>query len=74
MRIDVNLEIYRKVDITSAKLQEQISELEKNIDDYCLEFVKTQEDLQLVSFFHSILNECYKDLEDLTTIKSVLYN
>ena len=74
MKTDVNLDIYRNTDIISEKLSQQIAELEQEIDAYCSEFVKTQEDLQLVSLFQSMLNDLYLDLEDLQQIRAVLYN
>jgi hypothetical protein len=74
MKTDVNLETYRNIDYISSELQRNISEIEKEIDEYCANFVKTQEDLQMVSLFTSILNDLYLDLEDLQRIKSALYN
>ena len=74
MKTDVNLEMYRNVDAITMELQRQITEIEQSIDEFCSEFVKSQEDLQLVSLFQSMLTDLYSDLEQLEKIRSVLYN
>jgi len=74
MKTDVNLEMYRNVDAITSELQRQIIEIEQSIDEFCAEFVKSQEDLQLVSLFQSMLTDLYSDLEQMEKIRSVLYN
>jgi hypothetical protein len=74
MKTDINLEMYRNIDTVSTKLRSQIAQLEQQIDDFCSEFVQTQEDLQLVSLFTSMLNDLYLDLEQIDDVRGVLYN
>lgn len=74
MKTDVNLDMYRNADIISAELKIAIDALEQDVDDFCSNFVKTQEDLQLVSLFQSMLNDLYNDLENINNIRGILYN
>jgi hypothetical protein len=74
MKTDVNLEMYQNIDIISAKLRSQIAQLEQEIDEFCSGFVKTQEDLQMVSLFTSMLNDLYLDLEQIDDVRGALYN
>lgn len=74
MKLSTNLEMYRNIDAVSTQMRIQIAQLEQQVDEFCSEFVKTQEDLQLVSFFTSMLNDLYSDLEQLDNVRSVLYN
>lgn len=74
MKTDVNLEMYRNVDAITLELQRQITEIEQSIDEFCSDFVKSQEDLQIVSLFQSMLTDLYSDLEQLENIRGILYN
>lgn len=74
MKTDVNLVAYKDLDPTANELKRQIEEMERSIDEYCVNFVSSQEDLQLVSLFQSLLTDLYSDLEQLQSIKSILYN
>ena len=74
MKTDVNLVAYKDLDPTANELKRQIEEMERSIDEYCANFVSSQEDLQLVSLFQSLLTDLYSDLEQLQSIKSILYN
>lgn len=74
MKTDINLEMYRNIDTISSELKRSIAELEQNIDEYCSNFVKTQEDLQILSLFQSMLTDLYSDLEELDGVRSILYN
>jgi hypothetical protein len=74
MKTGVNLDMYRNVDTISAELKTAIHALEQDVDDFCCNFVKTQEDLQLVSLFQSMLNDLYNDLENINNIRGLLYN
>ena len=74
MKTDVNLEMYRNVDAITLELQRQITEIEQSIDEFCSDFVKSQEDLQIVSLFQSMLTDLYSDLEQMENIRGILYN
>jgi hypothetical protein len=74
MKTDVNLTMYKDIDSVSSELKRQIEEFEKSIDEFCIDFVKSQEDLQLVSLFQSMLTDLYSDLEKINEVKSILYN
>jgi hypothetical protein len=74
MKTDVNLEMYRNVDAITSELQRQITEIEQSIDEFCSDFVKSQEDLQIVSLFQSMLTDLYSDLEQMENIRGILYN
>lgn len=74
MKTDVNLEMYKNIDHVSNELKRSISELEEQIDEFCSNFVKTQEDLQMVSLFTSMLNDLYSDLEEIENVRGILYN
>jgi hypothetical protein len=74
MNISSNLEMYRNIDAVSTQMRRQIAQLEQQVDEFCSEFVKTQEDLQMVSFFTSMLNDLHSDLEKLDDVRGVLYN
>ena len=74
MKTDVNLVAYKDLDPTANELKRQIEEMERSIDEYCVNFVSSQEDLQLVSLFQSLLTDLYSELEQLQSIKSILYN
>ena len=74
MKTNINLEMYQNIDFISNELKQAISEIEKEIDNYCANFIKTQEDLQMISLFNAMLNDLYSDLEDIETARGVLYN
>ena len=56
MKTNVNLEMYQNVDFISNELKQTISEIEQEIDNYCANFIKTQEDLQMISLFNAIVS------------------
>jgi hypothetical protein len=74
MNISSNLEMYRNIDAVSTQMRRQIAQLEQQVDEFCSEFVKTQEDLQMVSLFTSMLNDLHSDLEKLDNVRGALYN
>jgi hypothetical protein len=74
MKTDVNLEMYRDIDHISSELRRQINELEHDIDDYCANFIKTQEDLQIISLFQHMLTDLYSDLEKIDSVRCLLFN
>jgi hypothetical protein len=74
MKTDVNLEMYRDIDHISSELRRQINELEQDIDDYCTSFIKTQEDLQIISLFQRMLTDLYSDLEKIDSVRCLLFN
>ena len=74
MKTDVNLEMYTNADIISTELRKAINEMEQDVDDFCAHYIKTQEDLQMLALFQSMLNDLYSDLERIENIRSILYN
>jgi hypothetical protein len=74
MKTDVNLEMYRTADTISTELRNSIHELEQEVEDFCVNFVKTQEDLQMLSLFQFMLDDLHSDLERIDNVRSILYN
>lgn len=74
MKTDLQLSHYQEIDVLFNNLKEATKEMEQEIDEYCNSFVKSQEDLQMISLFNSMLNEMYQDLEIVGEIKAALYN
>ena len=74
MKTDVNLEMYRTADTISTELRSSIYELEQEVEDFCINFVKTQEDLQMLSLFQFMLDDLHSDLERIDNVRSILYN
>jgi septal ring factor EnvC (AmiA/AmiB activator) len=74
MNINVNLEMYRDIDHISSELRHQINELEQDIDSYCANFIKTQEDLQMISLFQHMLTDLHSDLEKIDNVRCLLFN
>jgi predicted nuclease with TOPRIM domain len=74
MKTDLQLSHYQEINVLFNNLKEATEEMEREIDEYCNEYVKSQEDLQMISLFNSMLDEMYQDLERLEEIKAALYN
>jgi len=65
---------FQQINEIETTLKMQIQDMEKYLDEFCNNFVKTQDDIQTLSALTFMLNEMYDDLDEILISKQVMFN